>query len=108
MTIDAWPPLDVGGGSETRQSLLYWGQIVGKTRLALCPPLNHWWHVPFKVSARGLAGSPMPFGDQVFDIELDLIDHRLVARPSGGAVGSLALHAQPLAQFYAEYQRLLH
>jgi hypothetical protein len=105
---DVWPRLDVGGGAETRQSLLYWGQIVGKMRLALCAPVNHWWHVPFTVSARGLMASPMPFDGQVLDVELDLIDHRLVARTSGGAVESIPLCTQPLAQFYAAYEQLLH
>ena len=34
-TTHPWPRLDIGGGAETSQSLLFWGQILGKTRLAL-------------------------------------------------------------------------
>lgn len=104
---DVWPRLDVGGGAETRQSLLLWSQIVGKTRLALCPMLNHWWQVTLYVTARGLTTSPMPAGGRVLDIELDFIDHRLVARTSDGAVESMLLCDQPLAGFYAEYVRRL-
>ena len=57
---EAWPRLDVGRGAETRASLLLWGQIVGKTRLALTPMVNHWWQVPFILSARGLTTAAMP------------------------------------------------
>jgi hypothetical protein len=107
MTTDAWPRLDVGEGAETSQSLLFWGQILGKTRLALCPTINHWWHVPLLVTARGLTTSPMPIGDRVLDIELDFVAHRLVARSSDGAVESMELHDQPLSTFHAEYTRRL-
>jgi hypothetical protein len=107
VTTDAWPRLDVGDGAETSQSLLFWGQILGKTRLALCPTINHWWHVPLLVTARGLTTSPMPVGDRVLDIELDFVAHRLVARSSDGAVESMELHDQPLSTFHAEYTRRL-
>jgi hypothetical protein len=103
----AWPALDLPGSAETIASLLLWGQIVGKTRLALCPPVNHWWHVTFYVSARGLTTSPMPARNGVFDIELDFVDHRLVARTSDGAVESMQLGERPLSDFYREYVDLL-
>lgn len=104
----AWPRLDTGRGAETRASLLLWGQILGKTRLALSPLENHWWQVPFYVTARGLTTSPMPIGDdRVLDVELDLIDHRLVARASDGAVESMSLVDQGLATFYAGYMSRL-
>jgi len=100
---DPWPRLDVGGHAETSQSLLLWGQILGKTRLALSPMVNHWWQVPLMVTARGLSTTPMPIGDRVLDIELDFIDHRLVARTSDGAVESMSLCDQALSGFHAEY-----
>ena len=104
---DPWPRLDVGDRAETSQSLLLWGQILGKTRLALSPMVNHWWQVPLMVTARGLTTTPMPVGDRVLDIELDFIDHRLVARTSDGAVESMSLCDQALSGFHAEYMRRL-
>jgi hypothetical protein len=104
---EAWPRLDVGGGVETSQSLLLWGQILGKTRLALTPMVNHWWQVSLRVSARGLSTRSMPVGDRLLDIELDFIDHRLVARTSDGGIESLSLCDQPLSAFYSEYTRRL-
>jgi hypothetical protein len=104
---DAWPRLDGGGGAETRQSLLFWGQILGKTRLALSPMVNHWWQVSLRLTARGLTTTPMPVGQRMLDVELDLVDHRLVARTSDGRVDSMSLCDQPLSSFFAEYMRLL-
>ena len=37
----------------TRDTVHMWTQIVGKTRLALTPRLNHWWNSTLYVSARG-------------------------------------------------------
>jgi hypothetical protein len=104
---DPWPRLDIGGGVETRQSLLFWGQILGKTRLALSPMVNHWWQVSLRLTARGLTTTAMPVDHRVLDVELDVIDHRLVARTSDGGFESMSLCDQPLSTFYADYMRLL-
>jgi uncharacterized protein DUF5996 len=104
---DPWPRLDGGGGAETSQSLLLWGQILGKTRLALSPMVNHWWQVSLRVTARGLTTTPMPVDQRVVDVELDLIEHRLVARTSDGGIESMSLCDQPLSSFFAGYMRLL-
>jgi hypothetical protein len=88
---------------ETCRTLQMWGQIVGKTRLELSPMVNHWWNVPFYVSARGLETSPIPAGGRVFDVALDLIDHRLVIRTSDGAIETIRLCDGPLASFYRDY-----
>ena len=52
-----WPPLPLAAWQDTHATLHRWLQIVGKTRLALAPPSNHWWHVPLYLSARGLTTS---------------------------------------------------
>ena len=50
----SWPDLTLIGWEETREAIHLWSQIVGKVRLALEPMVNHWWQVPFYVSACGL------------------------------------------------------
>ena len=92
--------------SEAALTLQLWTQIVGKVRLALTPWLNHSWHVPFTVTARGL-GATMPAGDEIVEFEFDFLRHRLVARTSAGVDRALPLEPRTVADFYAEVLRLL-
>ena len=103
-----WPDLSYRAWRETVATLQLWIQIVGKVRLALTPWVNHGWQVPLYVSARGLGTSPIPFGEEILEIEFDFIDHRLVARTSRGAERALALTDQTVADFYAATFDLLH
>src|SRR5262245_20567921 len=80
-----------------------WTQIVGKTRLALSPRENHWWHVTLYVTSRGLTTSPIPHGDRSFDVDFDFIDHELRVRTSDGESRAIALRPQSVADFYAAY-----
>jgi hypothetical protein len=106
-SMGPWPDLPLEAWRETRDTLHMWTQIVGKTLLASCAPLNHWWHVALHVTPRGLASPPAAGLDCSFDVELDLIDHRLVVRTSDGRLASLALEARPVRAFYEEYTALL-
>jgi hypothetical protein len=101
MADSDWPRLDSPNFLETTASLQLWAQIVGKLRLAQSPMINHWWQVPLFVSARGLATSPIPVDRRALDIELDFIDHRLVARTSDGRVDAIPLCDGSLSGFYA-------
>ena len=102
-----WPRLLLSEWQETHDTLHMWMQIVGKTRLALAPRENHWWHVPLYVTARGLSTSPIPDGSRSFDVQFDLIDHRLIVNTSDGATGGIALRALAVADFYREYMEAL-
>src|SRR5881397_1314562 len=84
-----------------------WTQSVGKTRLALAPKENHWWHVPLYVSARGLSTTAMPYRSGAFEVEFDFIDHRLTVTTSDGATRDIALRPQAVADFYREYMGVL-
>jgi hypothetical protein len=82
--------------------------MVGKTRLALSPPVNHWWHVALYVSARGLTSSAMPIpGGGRLDVELDLLSHRLTARTSYGHLEHIQFAQGSVADFFAQYLDLL-
>jgi hypothetical protein len=109
MALDSavWPSLRLAEWQDTHDTLHMWMQIVGKTRLALAPRENHWWHVPLYVSARGLVSSPIPYRSRAFDVEFDLIAHQLVVRTSDGATRSIALRPQAVADFYREYMGVL-
>jgi hypothetical protein len=102
-----WPKLELAEWSETYAGLHLRTQIVGKTRLACAPPENHWWHCTLYLTARGLSTSPIPCEGGTFDVELDLVGHKVVVRTSAGAIVRMPLRAQSIAEFYQEYQALL-
>jgi hypothetical protein len=95
-----WPELPFPAWRETAVTLQLRTQIVGKIRLALTPWLNHGWHVPLYVTARGLGTSPIPVGRENLEIEFDFIRHCLLVRTSRGDERSVALEAQAVAEFY--------
>ena len=95
-----WPDLTYSAWSETLATLHLWTQIVGKIRLTLTPWLNHSWHAPLYVTARGLGTSPISIGTEIFEIEFDFVGQRLAVRTSRGAERSLPLRPQSVADFY--------
>lgn len=107
MTADTWPSLPLAPWQDTYATLHLWSQILGKTRLALCPMENHYWHSALYVSTRGLTTSPMPVRDGLVEIELDFVSHALIARSSEGSIESFSLVPMSVAEFYARYQRVL-
>src|SRR5262245_53260229 len=107
MTNDAWPELILSEWQDSLATLHMWTQIVGKIRLETTPLVNHWWNVPLYVSARGLTTSPMPYGERVFEIEFDFIDHKLRIDCSDGARTILNLRPQSVADFYEELMTTL-
>jgi Family of unknown function (DUF5996) len=102
-----WPKLNWNDWKDTAETLHMWTQIVGKTRLALTPFLNHWWNVPLYVSARGLTTSAMPYHGELLEIEFDFVSHDLRFRISSGAAISLPLRPQCVSDFFDEYKRCL-
>jgi hypothetical protein len=84
----------------TRDTLHMWLQIIGKVRFVQTPWINHSWHATLYVTSRGLTTSPIPHGNCEFQIDLDLIDHRLAITASDGRSGGFALESQTVAAFY--------
>jgi hypothetical protein len=78
-------------------------QIVGKVRLALTPFEPQWANVPLYLSARGLTTTPMRYEGLIFQIDVDLIDHRVVINTTSGATRRVPLVARPVADFYADF-----
>ena len=103
------PELPLAQWEETKTTLHLWAQIVGKMRLALMPPRNHWWHVPLYVDVRGLTTRRLPAPDgNSFQIDFDFLDHRLYVRRSDGPVESFPLRdGLSVAGFDRELHSLL-
>src|SRR5438309_5349230 len=99
---ESWPHFPVAAWEDTRPSLQRWAQIVGKVRMALTPPVNHYWHVPLYVSAHGLTTSAIPYRSELFEISFDFLSHQLDITTSWRCSGSVPLHPISVAQMYAD------
>ena len=102
LSAQAWPSLPLQEWKDTYATLHMWSQIVGKIRLTLSPPVNHFWHSALYVTSRGLTTSPIPYGNRAFDIDFDFIDHALIIRTSDGSIRTLILGPRSVAEFYDE------
>jgi hypothetical protein len=102
-----WPALPLEAWRDTCATLHLWTQIVGKLQLALSPPLNHWWHVPLSLTARGLTTSPLPYGRRFIQLTFDFIEHALLLQDSAGGVQRIGLYPRSVADFYEELMRTL-
>ena len=97
-----WPELTLTEWADTRETVHRWTQVVGKVRLALEPPVNHWWQIPLYVSARGLTTSLMHAAHRSLEIEFDFVDHVLALRTTDGEQRTVALEPRSVASFYDE------
>ena len=102
-----WPALPLAAWADTYATLHRWVQIVGKIRLRLSPPVNHWWQSTLYVSPRGLTTGTIYYGARAFVIEFDFIEHALRIHTAEGAARSLALAPKSVAAFYEELMALM-
>jgi hypothetical protein len=99
LAAETWPA--------TQATLHRWMQIVGKLRLQLSPPQNHYWHTALYVSGRGLTTSPIPFGSELFEVGFDFEEHQLVITTTWRRSARVALRPRSVADFYAEIMSAL-
>jgi Family of unknown function (DUF5996) len=104
---EALPALPFDSWRETFETLHMWTQIIGKVRLKLCPLVNHWWNVPFYVTARGMTTAAMPYQQRDIEVRFDFIEHKLTLESSEGRVTTMALTAQSVAEFYKKFMAAL-
>jgi hypothetical protein len=97
---DCWPALPLSEWQDTYRTLHMWTQIVGKIRLTLAHPVNHWWHVTLYLNARGLTTGPIPYQLTVFEIQFDFQRHLLLITTGEGGSVSRPLRAESVADFY--------
>jgi hypothetical protein len=106
--VDGWPSLPLAEWQDTYATLHRWTQVIGKLRLRQSTPVNHWWHVPLYVTARGLTTSPMPYHGQNFAITFDFLAHELQVETSWGAQRAIKLRPMSVATFYRETMSALN
>ena len=102
----SWPALPLQEWQDTYKTLHMWTQIVGKVRMTLSPPLNHWWHVTLSVNERGLTTGPVPYPAGLFEIQFDFLRHTLEIRTSADKHVIRPLAAESVASFYSGTREL--
>jgi hypothetical protein len=105
--MSSWPDLSGATLQPSCETLRLMSQVIGKVRLAQSPWLNHSWHVPLYVSARGLTTSLIPHEGGAFDLELDFLAGLLRLRTEAGREGEAPLAAGPIAGFYSDVMDML-
>ena len=101
------PALPFESWKDTVATLHMWAQIVGKVRLKLCPLVNHWWNVPFYITARGMTTSVMPYEERDIEVQFDFIEHKILIETSEGRVVAMAMAPQSVADFYKKFMAAL-
>src|SRR5579862_287416 len=104
---DCWPALPLDEWHDTYRTLHMWTQIVGKMRLSLAHPLNHWWHVTLYVNSRGLTTGPVPYPRGIFEVQFDFLKHEISISASEGSGASRPLRGKSVAEFYGGIFELL-
>jgi len=112
---DLLPALPLASWKDTLATVHMWTQVVGKVRLKLCPLVNHWWNVPFYLTARGMTTSAMPYQrgtsqetiSGTIEIRFDFIDHKLFLEIGEGRTVVIALEPQSVAEFYKRFMAAL-
>jgi hypothetical protein len=94
LPLDEWEP--------TKNTLHLYLQIVGKIKVKLSHHINHWWHISYHLTARGLTTTPIPYDRGTFEIEFDFVDHHVVIATGHGEKRIIPLVARPVAEFYRE------
>src|SRR5919112_2702767 len=104
----AWPELPVEAWRPTRDTLTLWLQMIGKTRIARAPLLNHWWNAPLYLTSRGLTTSLIPAeAGRSFSIDLYFLERRLDVTTTRGDMRSMPLSPRSVKEFYAEFEEAL-
>jgi hypothetical protein len=104
----AWPALPLDAWKATYATLHMWTQIVGKVRLSLSSPINHWWHCTMYVTPRGLTTSAIPYHSGIFEIQFDFLEHQLLIHLSDGSARRIPLRPRPVADFHREVMGTLY
>jgi hypothetical protein len=59
------------------------------------------------VTSRGLTTTPIPYASRAFEVQFDFLDHQLRVETNEGAIRTIALRPQAVADFYQEYLGVL-
>lgn len=95
-------PLPLEPWRPTRDTLQGYLRLLGAIRAALAPREKHRWHTALHATAVGLTTTPIPGAAAVFELQLDLLHHVLLATASSGVQWQIPLCGQSLHELGAD------
>jgi len=104
---DAWPALQYERWAPTKKTLHMCAQMIGKARLALSPPLPEWLHTCLYLDPRGFSTGPVPHGNHIISMLLDVYQPHFHIRVDDGREASVALDRRCVAEIWSEFRRAL-
>ncbi len=95
-----FPELKLENWGETKILLHLFLQILGKIRLGYSPPQQHFWHAPLILMANGVTTGPLVYASGLFELKLDLVNHKLIASHSNGENYGFSIEGLTVSEFY--------
>ncbi|MFI9507402.1 DUF5996 family protein [Nocardia sp. NPDC052566] len=94
--LESWRP--------TKETLHRFAQVVGKVALAQGIRRNHWWHMTYRLTARGWTTVPLGTARNgpVFTCAFDFFDHVLRIATTHGVEVEIELIDQSVSSFYGD------
>jgi hypothetical protein len=83
-------------------------QVAGKLKLVLCPFINHWWHVAFNVTSCGISTGPIPFKDEIFEVEFNFINHEVNIHKSDNKSKTIPMEPMTVVKYYEMFMAALN
>ncbi|MBF6213577.1 hypothetical protein IU433_13015 [Nocardia puris] len=102
--VEPLPALPLAPWRSTKETLHRFAQVVGKVALAKGIRRNHWWHMTFRLTARGWTTVPLGTARSgpVFTCAFDFFDHALIVATDDGAQVRVDLPGKSVAEFYED------
>ncbi len=95
------PQLPLESWENSKITLHLYLQILGKIKLKMAPRKNHWWHITLLPHPSGLTTGPVPYTDGTFQINVNMVNHRVEFVYAGGRQSSFELKdGLTVSEFY--------
>ncbi|MGV9821199.1 DUF5996 family protein [Nocardia xishanensis] len=103
-SAESLPDIPLESWRPTKETLHRFAQVVGKVALAKGIRRNHWWHMTFRLTARGWTTVPLGTArtGPVFTCSFDFFDHVLRIATDQGIEVEIDLLQQSVATFYTD------
>jgi hypothetical protein len=106
MKTQAFPTLDANAIGPTLNAVHAYAQVLGDWLGSSLPRRKHWWQLTVKPSVRGVTTGLVQAGID-FELELDLVQDRLLGQVAGGKELSEPLAGRPAKELAEIVQRFL-